>query len=76
MSAETGVSPSSRKAHVRPRTALTDVVRANLERLVPSHDQSNLLGLFVLEQTNIARSSLLPLKVGLDESEELGSSGC
>lgn len=39
----------------------TVVVGADFESFVSSHDQSGLAVFFVLEQTNIARSSLLPL---------------
>ena len=54
---------------------LTDVVGADLEGLVPSHDQTGLARLLVLEQADVARAPLLPLKVVLEESEELCAPG-
>ena len=51
----------------------TVVVRANLERLVPPHDQPSLLVFAVLEQPNIARATLFPLPALAVESEKLGT---
>lgn len=62
----------------------TVVVGADLERLLSSHNQADLVVLLVLEQSDIASSSLLPLAGGgggilaillggLDELEQLGA---
>ena len=49
------------------------MVGADLEGLVSAHDKSGLAVLLVLQQTNIASTSLLPLAALLDELEKLGS---
>lgn len=62
----------------------TVVVGADLERLLSSHNQADLVVLLVLEQPDVASSSLLPLAGGgggilailldgLDELEQLGA---
>lgn len=62
----------------------TVVVGADLERLLSSHNQADLVVLLVLEQSDIASSSLLPLAGGgggilailldgLDKLEQLGA---
>jgi hypothetical protein len=62
----------------------TVVVGADLEGLLSSHNQANLVVLLVLEQSNVTSSSLLPLAAGgggilailldgLDELEQLGA---
>lgn len=48
------------------------MVRADLERLVPPHDEADLLRLGVLQHADVARATLLPLGVGR-EPEELGA---
>jgi hypothetical protein len=52
---------------------LTVVICADLKRLVPSHDQADLLMSLVLQNSNVTSSSLLPLFSFLVESEKLGS---
>ena len=64
--------PGSNVKSRRPETR-TEVVRANLEGLVASHHETNLLGLLVLEETNVASSSFLPLGRATVETEELGT---
>lgn len=60
------------------------MVGADLERLLSSHNQADLVVLLVLEQSDITSSSLLPLAAGsgdllailldgLDELEQLGA---
>lgn len=49
----------------------TVVVGANLERLVAAHDDTDLLGLLMLEQANIASAALFPLFAARVEAEEL-----
>ena len=56
----------------RPKTR-TEVVRANLEGLVASHHETNLLGFLVLEETNVSSSSFLPLGRATIETEEFGT---
>lgn len=51
----------------------TVVVGANLESLVSAHDKSGLAVLLVLEKTNIAGASLLPLTALTIELEEFGA---
>lgn len=53
--------------------ALTDVVRADLEGLVPSHDEPDLSSGGRLEDLDLSGSTLLPLGRRLVESEQLGS---
>lgn len=50
---------------------LTVVVGADFQGLVSSHDQAGLVVLFVLQQSDISGSTLLPLVGILDELEEL-----
>lgn len=52
---------------------LTIVVGADLEGLVPTHDQTSLPVLLVLQQTNITGTTLLPLLALGVELEELGA---
>jgi hypothetical protein len=52
---------------------LTVVVGADLERLVAPHDETDLLGLLVLQETNITGTTLLPLGRLGDEAEQLGA---
>ena len=40
---------------------LTEVIRADLEGLIASHHDADLLSLLVLEEPNVASSTLLPL---------------
>ena len=40
---------------------LTGVVGADLEGLVAAHDEANLLGLLVSEETDVASTAFLPL---------------
>jgi len=49
------------------------MVRADLERLVPSHNKSSLAILFVLEQPDISSTTLLPLARLAVELEKLGA---
>ena len=49
------------------------MVGADLESLVATHDQADLLRLLVLEEADVTSAALLPLgRVG-DEAEELGA---
>lgn len=57
------------------RLELTDVVSADLEGLVPPHDETDLSSGGRGEDLDLSGSSLLPLGRGLVESEELGSPG-
>ena len=50
---------------------LTEVIRADLEGLIASHHETNFLGLLVLQQTDVARTTLLPLRRLGREPEEL-----
>lgn len=52
---------------------LTRVVCADLESLVPTHNQADLAALLVSEQTDLAGTALLPLKVVLCETEKFGA---
>jgi hypothetical protein len=52
---------------------LTVVVGADLQGLIPTHDETGLLVLLVLEQTNITSATLLPLLAVTVELEELGA---
>lgn len=68
------VSACSRGRYPKPGT-LTVVVGADLEGLVAAHDEADLLGLLVLEQSDVTGAALLPLgRVG-NESEQLGAPG-
>lgn len=49
------------------------MVRADLESLIPPHDQARLLVLLVLQQSNIAGPALLPLLRLAVELEQLGA---
>jgi len=49
------------------------VVRTDFESLITPHHKTNLLGFLVLEQTNIACSSFLPLRRCGLETEELST---
>jgi hypothetical protein len=49
------------------------VVRADLQSLVPPHDQSGLMVLPVLQQSDVSSSTLLPLPRVTVESKQLGS---
>lgn len=51
------------------------MVGADLQSLIPAHDETGLAGLLVLEDADVAGTALLPLRVGLDETEELGAPG-
>lgn len=51
------------------------MVRANFEGLVASHDQPDLLRLFVLKETNIAGPSFFPFAGDGVESEQFGAPG-
>lgn len=66
-------STKAEKGLLRPPSGcrLTVVVGADLECLVTSHQDTDLAGLLVLEQSDVACSTLFPL-LGLPlESEEL-----
>lgn len=52
---------------------LTDVVGADLESLIPAHDETDLAGVLGGEETNVTGTTLLPLGVLLVETEELGA---
>jgi hypothetical protein len=67
--------PASVGANVGGELHLGDdvVVGADLEGLVATHNQSGLAVLLVLEQTNVARTTLLPLAALLDELEKLSA---
>ena len=49
------------------------MVRANFERLITTHHKADLLGLFVLEETNIAGATFLPFRRASIETEQLGA---
>lgn len=53
--------------------SLTVVVGADLEGLVPTHDQTSLLVLLVLQQTNVTGTALLPLLALTVKLEQLGA---
>jgi len=59
-------------APTRTDPELTDMVGANLQSLIPPHDESNLLGFLVGEKPNISSSPLFPFIVNLGESEKFG----
>ncbi len=50
---------------------LTEVVGADFESLIASHHETDFLGLLVLQQTDVARTTLLPLRSLSREPEEL-----
>lgn len=52
---------------------LTEVVRTDLQSLVASHNEPNLLGLLVLKQTDVSSATFLPLGRLAVETEELGA---
>jgi hypothetical protein len=52
---------------------LTVVIGADLEGFVSAHDQASLAILLVLEQSNVAGTTLLPLLAVTVESEQLGA---
>jgi hypothetical protein len=49
------------------------VVGADLQGLIPTHDETGLLVLLVLEQTDITSTTLLPLLALAVELEKLGT---
>ncbi len=49
------------------------MIRTNLQRLIPPHNQSCLSVLLVLQQPHIARPTLLPLPTITIEFEQLGA---
>lgn len=49
------------------------MVGADLEGLVPPHDQPRLAVLLVLEKTDVTGAALLPLAALLDKLEQLGA---
>lgn len=51
---------------------LTVVVGADLEGLVPAHDQTGLLVLLVLQETDVTSTALLPLLALTVKLEQLG----
>ena len=51
------------------------MVSADLEGLVASHHKANLLGFVVLQQTDVAGPTLLPLALSIIEPEELRAPG-
>ena len=51
------------------------MVGADLESLVATHQETDLLGLLVLHQADISGTALLPLVGLLDEAEKLGAPG-
>ena len=52
---------------------LTVVVGADLEGLIPAHDQAGLLVLLVLQETDVTSTTLLPLLALTVELEQLGA---
>lgn len=52
---------------------ITIVVGADLEGLVATHQETDLLGLLVLHQADITGTALLPLVGLLDEAEKLSA---
>ena len=52
---------------------LTDMVRADLQGLVASHDKSNFLGFFMRKQANVSGATLLPFSGCAIEPEKLRS---
>lgn len=51
----------------------TQVVGAHLQRLVTTHDQTDLGRLLVLQQTDVTGSAFLPFQFVLGEAEQLGA---
>lgn len=43
-------------------SGLTEVVCADFERLIASHHKTDFLGLLMLEQTDVARTTFLPFR--------------
>ena len=58
---------------VETSQSLTDVICADLQGLVASHYNPDLLGFFMRKQTYIACSTLFPLGRSSIKSEKLGS---
>ena len=56
-------------------TTRTEMVGADFEGLIAPHHETNLLGFFVLEETNVSGSSFLPLVTVSREPEQLGAPG-
>jgi len=54
---------------------LTIVISANLQGLISSHDQSDLVGSLVLQQSDIPSSAFLPFLVFFVESEKFSTPG-
>jgi hypothetical protein len=52
---------------------LTQMVCANLERLIASHDETNLLVFFMLEDTHFPGAALLPFGGSSIKPEQFGS---
>lgn len=59
----------------RASSARTEVISADFEGLIAPHHETNLLGFFVLEETNVSGSSFLPLVTVSREPEQLGAPG-
>ena len=55
------------------RALRTGMIGADLVRLVPSHDKSDLLRLSMCEQTNLARAAFFPLFGRALEPEQFSS---
>lgn len=55
------------------QSPLTVVVGADLQGLIPAHDQAGLLVLLVLQQTHVTGATLLPLLALAVELEQLGA---
>lgn len=51
----------------------TIMIRTNLQRLIPPHDQPRLIILFMFKQPHIPRSTLLPLPTITIEFEQFGA---
>lgn len=51
----------------------TDMVGADLQSLIPTHNKSDFATLLVLEQSDVTGTTLLPLSSVLVESEKLRS---
>lgn len=66
---------ADRQANNNQRVPLTQVVRADLERLIPSHDKTDLARVLGRKETDVAGAALLPLELALGEAEELGAPG-
>ena len=57
--------------HIHTGKMLTGMVRADFEGLIAPHHEPDLLGLLVLQQTDVARPAFLPLRGFCREPEEL-----